>query len=280
MRDLVHRVVVRAFRAVLCLLGLRISITGAEHLPAHGPAVLAANHTSYLDFALVGLVASRRGRLVRFLAKQASFDHPVSGPFMRVMGHVPVDRRHGAVAYRRAERALRAGQLVGVFPEATISRSWRLRPFKPGAASLAVREQVPLVPVVTWGAHRVLTVGGRRDLRRRGVAVTVLLGEPVTPVDPGDDPAAAVAVTALRLRERVDALLEQAQHGYPDAPRAGEDPWWVPRHLGGTAPEPAAALLLDDAGVAADDAATADRAVARARRRVGQAARRARWGRL
>ncbi|WP_460864281.1 lysophospholipid acyltransferase family protein, partial [Rhodococcus aerolatus] len=251
MRDLVYRVVVAGFRGLFVLLGLQIDIRGAQHLPEGDAAVVAINHVSYLDFAVVGLAAHERRRLIRFMAKQASFDNPVTGPFMRAMHHVPVDRRHGELAYRHAERALQHGELVGVFPEATISRSWTLRPFKLGAASLAVREQVPIVPVITWGAHRLITVGGRRDLRRRGVAVTVLVGDPLDPPPPAADDAghdAAVAELGDRLREQMATMLEQVQRGYPDSPAPGEDPWWLPRHLGGSAPEPAEALALDDAG--------------------------------
>lgn len=280
-RDLVYRAVVAGFRALFVLLGMRIDIRGEQHLPERGAAVIASNHVSYLDFAVVGLAAHRRRRLIRFMAKQASFDSPVTGPFMRAMHHVPVDRRHGELAYRRAERALRHGELVGVFPEATISRSWTLRPFKLGAASLAVREQVPVVPVITWGAHRLITVGGQRHLRRRGVAVTVLVGPPLDPPAPTTDGHdAAVAELGTRLRERMVTMLEQVQRDYPDSPAPGEDPWWLPRPLGGTALEPAEALALDDAGVDADDEATARRAVARVQHRADRARRRARWGRI
>lgn len=283
MRDLVYRVVVAGFRALFVLLGMRIDIRGVQHLPERGAAVVASNHVSYLDFAVVGLAAHGRRRLIRFMAKQASFDNPVTGPFMRAMHHVPVDRRQGELAYRHAERALRHGELVGVFPEATISRSWTLRPFKLGAASLAVREQVPVVPVITWGAHRLVTVGGRRDLRRRGVAVTVLVGDPLDPPPRADDEAghdAAVVELGDRLRDRMSTMLDEVQRDYPGTPAPGEDPWWLPRHLGGSAPGPAEALTLDDAGVDADDEATARRAVARVQRRVERARRRARWGRI
>ncbi len=229
-RDRTYRVVNRAFLAVFRLLGLRFTVRGAEHLPATGAAVIACNHLSYLDFTFVGLAARRRHRLVRFMAKQAVFDNPGSGPLMRAMGHIPVDRESGAAAYRRAVRTLGRGELVGVFPEATISRSFTLKSFKRGAATLAVREQVPLVPVVLWGAQRTFTTDRRYSVRR-GKAISVHVGEPIL-TTPDDDP---VAVDA-ELRRRMDALLCRAWAEYPDSPRNDADRWWVPVSQGGTAP--------------------------------------------
>jgi len=212
-RDLTYRAVIRAFRVMFRALGLRFDVRGASYLPADGPAVVACNHIGFLDFAFVGLAASHRNRLVRFMAKQSTFSSPISGPLMRAMGHIPVDRTRGAAAYRHAARQLQRGEIVGIFPEATISRAWTLKPFKLGAAALAVREQVPLIPAVVWGGHRVLTVGGRWSVRR-GKAVSVFIGEPIV-AGPHDD---VLAVDA-ELRRRMGYLLDLAQRSYPDRPR-------------------------------------------------------------
>ena len=228
--DQVYRVVIRVFRLVFRLLGLRLQVTGEQVIPDVGPAVLASNHLSYLDFTFVGLAGSRRRRLIRFMAKTAVFDNRVAGPLMRAMGHIPVDRASGAAAYRRAARALAAGELVGVFPEATISRSFTLKSFKLGAATLAVREQVPLIPVVLWAPQRTFTVDKHYSLRR-GKTVLVLVGKPIVP-EPGADP---VEVDA-ELRRRMDAVLTEAWRRYPDQPRDDADRWWVPAVAGGTAP--------------------------------------------
>ncbi len=64
-------------------MGWRLGVRGAEHLPAEGPAVVASNHIGYLDFAFLGYAARRQGRLVRFLARQEAFHHPIAGPLMR-----------------------------------------------------------------------------------------------------------------------------------------------------------------------------------------------------
>ncbi len=247
MTDVTYRVVIAVCRALFRALGLRITVRGAEHLPSAGGAVLASNHVSFLDFSFVGLVGFRRRRFVRFLTKQSVFRPPVVGAAMRAMGHVPVDRAHGAVALRHAVGKVRAGEVVGVFPEATISRSWTLKDFKPGAAAPAIWEQVPLVPVVVWGGQRVLTAGGHASLRR-GKSLTILVGRPLHPALD----ASPREVTA-ELRVRMQALLDEAMSTYPDRPRNDQDRWWLPASAGGSAPRPQVAAELEAAAVARAD---------------------------
>ena len=175
MRDLVYPPVILAARGLFAALGLRFTIEGAEHLPRSGGAVVASNHVSYLDFTFVGFGAREAGRLVRFMAKESVFRHPVSGPLMRGMRHIPVDRAAGSAAFRGAMSALKAGELVGVFPEATISRSFELKEFKAGAARMAQAAGVPLIPMATWGGQRIYTKGRKPD-PTRGRAVTLAVG--------------------------------------------------------------------------------------------------------
>jgi 1-acyl-sn-glycerol-3-phosphate acyltransferase len=241
--DRTYRMVVRIVAAVFRLLGLRITVRGADHLPATGPAVIACNHTGFLDFTFVGYAARERGRLVRFMSKLSTFESRWSGWLMRAMRHIPVDRWSGAIAYRQARRLIDAGEIVGVFPEATISRSWLVKGLKPGAAGLAISRSVPLVPAVVWGSHRVMTVDGHRSLRR-GKAITILIGEPLHPGD-GETPASL----SERLRSSLTALLDEAIDTYPDQPRSDDDRWWLPHDRGGTAPEPEAAAALDRAAL-------------------------------
>jgi 1-acyl-sn-glycerol-3-phosphate acyltransferase len=187
------------------------------------------NHVGYLDFALVGYAFRPRKRLVRFMAKKEVFDHPVSGPLMRGMKHIPVDREAGADSYRAAVEALRRGELVGVFPEATISQSFELKEFKSGAVRMAQEAGVPVLPSVVWGSQRVWTKGRPRDFRTRGTQIRIVLGEPYTPVG---DPV--VATEELKARMRV--LLDEARSTYAGSPRDADDTWWLPASLGGTAP--------------------------------------------
>ncbi len=227
----VYTPVVGLARAVFRGLGLRFDISGEEHVPRSGGAVMAINHIGYLDFTFAGLAARKNKRLVRFMAKHEVFEHKIAGPLMRGMKHIPVDR-HGAAAasYNSAVEWLRRGEIVGVFPEATISQSFELKDFKTGAARMAMEAEVPLLPCVVWGSHRVFTKGRPRDLTR-GTPIRIVVGEPFTPA-PGSD---ALQVTA-ELKARMQSLLEHARATYPGSPRTPDDTWWIPAAEGGTAP--------------------------------------------
>lgn len=242
--DRTYRCVIRVFGLLFRVMGYRFDVRGIENIPTSGAAVVAGNHIGFLDFTFIGYAARPRGRRIRFMAKQSVFELPVVGSLMRAMHHIPVDRRHGASAYRRALGLLEADQIVGVFPEATISRSWLLKPFRRGAAGLAVAREVPLVPVVVWGGHRIYTVDGHRSLRRK-MPVTIMVGEPLTAA-----PGETVDELSVRLRMTMGELLEQAIDAYPESPSDDSERWWLPHHRGGTAPDPETAAVLDREAVA------------------------------
>lgn len=236
MAELVYPPVIGVARTFFKTLDLRFDMQGTENVPRRGGAVLVSNHIGYLDFIFTGLSARPAKRLVRFMAKESVFKHKVSGPLMRAMKHIPVDRTQGEHAYRHALKALRSGEIIGVFPEATISQSFTLKNFKSGAARLAQEAGVPLLPVALWGTQRLWTKGHKRDFGRNHLPIGIHVGEPMR-ADPGE---LAVGVTE-RLRGRVQELLEAAQRTYPASPKGPEDSWWLPAHLGGTAPRPAQA---------------------------------------
>jgi len=234
--------------------GLRFTIVGQQNIPATGGAVIAINHTSYFDFTLAGLPAFRehRARKIRFMAKQEVFDSKLTGPIMRGCQHIPVDRSSGAASYTVAVDRLRAGELVAVYPEATISRSFEIKEFKSGAARMAIEADVPIIPHIVWGAQRIWTKDHPKKMFRPKVPIVVMVGEPIQPTLP------ALELTAL-LHSRMEHLLEQAQDTYGSHP-AGE--WWVPHRLGGSAP-----TMAEAAGLDAEEAE--DRAAARAARKAG-----------
>jgi 1-acyl-sn-glycerol-3-phosphate acyltransferase len=234
--------------------GLRFTIVGQENIPATGGAVIAINHTSYFDFTLAGLPAFRehRARKIRFMAKQEVFDSKITGPIMRGCRHIPVDRSSGAGSYAVAVDRLKAGELVAVYPEATISRSFEIKEFKSGAARMAIEADVPIIPHIVWGAQRIWTKDHPKKMFRPKVPIVVLVGEPIQPTLP------AAELTAL-LHSRMEHLLEQAQDVYGSHP-AGE--WWVPHRLGGSAPTLAEAAQLDAEELD-------QRAAARAARKAG-----------
>ena len=227
--EMTYRPVIGFAKAVFAGLGIRFDVVGAEHIPRAGGAVLAINHTSYLDFALAGYAADLVDhRLVRFMAKESIWRHPVGGPLMRGMKHIPVDREAGSEAFREAVRALRDGELVGVFPEATMSRSFEIKPIKSGAVRMAQAARVPLIPMIVFGGQRILYYG-HKDFSR-GTTVAITVGEPME-VDRRQD---AEELT-VGLRARLGELLDQTIDRYPI--RADGKPlWWLPARRGGTAP--------------------------------------------
>lgn len=241
MADLVYPPIIGAARVAFAAMGLRFTVHGSEHVPRTGGAVMAINHTGYLDFTFAGLAARPSRRLVRFMCKESIFEHPIAGPLMRGMHHIPVDREAGMASYATALRTLRDGEIVGVFPEATISRSFEVKDIKSGAVRLAASTGVPLLPTVIWGSQRVWTKGRPKRFFGSPVPIHVTVGEPMT-VGRRDDHEAASA----ELRRRMQSMLEEIQLDYP-LPRHRSDAWWVPARLGGTAPTPDEAARLDAA---------------------------------
>jgi 1-acyl-sn-glycerol-3-phosphate acyltransferase len=236
-RDLTYPTVIVAARTAFRLLGQRFQLTGTEHVPRSGGVLLACNHIGYVDFVYGGFAAHPSRRLVRFMAKREIFDHSIGGPVMRSMHHIEVDRGEGLASFRTAVDYLRAGEAVGIFPEATISRSFELKEFKTGAVRIAAAAGVPVVPVTMWGTQRMMTKDHPRDLSR-GKTIAISVGEPLHPT--GADPIAETA----ELRAMMADLLDRTIRSYP----AEEQPpgsWWLPAAYGGSAPTPQEAERLD-----------------------------------
>jgi 1-acyl-sn-glycerol-3-phosphate acyltransferase len=234
--ELVYRPVIGVALGLFKLMAWDVRTFGAANIPASGPAVLASNHVGYLDFVFLGAAAHERRRLVRFMAKKEVFDHKISGPLMRGMRHIPVDRfidRKKAIEL--GVGALEQGEIVGMFPEGTISPSFVPREGKAGAAVMAIQSGAPLIPCAVWGSQRILTKGRPKNLERR-VAIDVHIGTPLD-YEPDDDSG----VVTKRLMAEIGDLVDHAQRGYPQEPRSPADAWWLPAHLGGTAPTPEAA---------------------------------------
>ncbi|MVU77356.1 1-acyl-sn-glycerol-3-phosphate acyltransferase [Nocardia sp. ET3-3] len=236
-REPVFDVLTALVRGVFRAQGLRVDIDGQEHVPRSGGAVLAVNHTAYLDFMEVGLVGRNSGRNVRYMMK-AELEHGIVGWLMKQCKAIGVDRGHGAESYERAVTALRDGEIVVVYPEATISRSFELKEFKSGAARMAIESGAPIIPMTIWGAHRIWTKDIPKHLGRHHFPIHIRIGEPL--YAPADTPTTPEALTA-ELRSRMADLLTRAQQHYDMPPAAP----WVPARLGGTAPTPEQATLLD-----------------------------------
>ncbi|WP_028476006.1 1-acyl-sn-glycerol-3-phosphate acyltransferase [Nocardia sp. CNY236] len=236
----VYRTIIGLARTVFFLEGLKFTIKGDEHIPARGGAVLAVNHTGYMDFTYAGLPVRTPKRYIRFMAKKEVFDNKISGPIMRALKHIPVDRAAGAESYQAAVDNLRRGELVGVYPEATISRSFEIKQFKSGAARMAIEAQVPIVPIVIWGAQRVWTKGFPKRLGRTNTPIAIAVGQPIQPYEPAGD-------LTDELRSTMQKMLLDLQEGYVHESNA----YWVPARLGGSAPTLEEADAMDAAEVQA-----------------------------
>lgn len=238
MRDITYPPVVLTAKTAFKLLGLRFQMSGTEHIPRSGPALLAVNHVSYLDFIFAGFAAQPAKRLVRFMAKKEIFDHSVGGPVMRSLHHIEVDRGEGLASYQEGLRYLRMGEIVGIFPEATISRSFEIKELKTGATRMAAEAGVPLIPVIVWGTQRIMTKDHPKDFSR-GKTIAISVGAPLRPH--GDDPVADTA----ELHDAMSALLSTTIDAYPAAEQPAGS-WWLPASRGGTAPSPERARELDN----------------------------------
>src|SRR5580765_8311852 len=122
--DISYPIVIAAAKTWFKLGDVRIRMSGVEHIPTTGGALLAINHVSYVDYIMAGFPAERRGRLTRFMAKKEVFEHKVGGPVMRSFHHISIDREAGADGMQAAVDYLQRGEVVGIFPEATISNSF------------------------------------------------------------------------------------------------------------------------------------------------------------
>jgi putative phosphoserine phosphatase / 1-acylglycerol-3-phosphate O-acyltransferase len=208
---------------------MRVDVDGVDHIPATGPAILVANHRSYIDPLALGLAIARSGRPMRFLGKREVFDAPVVGQIVRSLGAIPVDREGASSeALLAAQGALAAGEMVVILPQGTIPRGRAF--FEPtlegrwGAARLAAATRAPVVPFGVWGTEHVWP-RSERVPRLWNVlnppTVTIRAGAPVTlkHSSPGAD-----------TRRIMDAIRDQLP---PEAQVAG-DP--TPEELARTYP--------------------------------------------
>jgi 1-acyl-sn-glycerol-3-phosphate acyltransferase len=248
MSELTYSTIIRLAKLGFRVLGQQITLTGLEHVPQTGGALVAVNHIGYVDFVYAGIPIDKMGRRPRFMAKRELFDHRVTRPIMKACRHIQVDRADGERSLAVAQEFLDRGEVVGIFPEATISRAMEIKDLKTGAARIAAAADVPLLPLVLWGTQRLMTKDHDRDLSR-GTAITVSVGAPV-PLS-GD----AVADTAA-LRTAMSGLLDHAIRSYPQHEPGA---WWLPASYGGSAPTLEEAARID----AEEKAARAARKAAR-----------------
>lgn len=177
----------------------RIEVRGGEHIPETGPAIVAANHESILDGFFLALATRRQ---LRFMAKIELYRIPVVRQILEGVGAFPVDRRKDeGRAVTRGVELLERGDAIGIFPQGTCL-PYRERPYKRGAARLALAAGAPLLPVALINTEKAL----RPHRLRIGLPkVTIVVGQPIAVERRKPDPAAEDALTA-QLEQAVGAL--------------------------------------------------------------------------
>jgi 1-acyl-sn-glycerol-3-phosphate acyltransferase len=152
----------------------RFRVSGARQVPAAGPCLLVENHASYLDPIVLAMACPRP---VRFIVDRAQYERLAVHWIAARTGAIPVENNPKDVgSLRRALEALRQGSVLGIFPEGGRSDDGALKPFKPGAALLALRADVPLVPVGIVGAYRAYP---RQRRLPRPSPISVRFGAPI-----------------------------------------------------------------------------------------------------
>ena len=192
---------------------------GMEHVPPEGAALVACNHISYFDPLAHGYFLERAGRRPRYLAKIELFKHPVTGPVLRGARQIPVVRGSGAQGpVDTALRELRAGEVVVVYPESTVTTNEDFSPMrgKTGIARLTLASAVPVIPLAVWGSAPVWQKGGGRNLKF-GRPIWVKAGAPLDFSeydDRQDDPEALRTVTDQVMAE-LTVLVDDLRARYP-----------------------------------------------------------------
>jgi 1-acyl-sn-glycerol-3-phosphate acyltransferase len=213
--------------SLVAMNGTNFTFHGLENIPERGGALIAQNHTSYLDWLPPLFAARERGRRMYFMIKSEMADVKAVNYVIKHARLIPVDRRHGHDAFEVAVQRLRDGELIGMHPEATISRSFELREFKTGAARMALDAQVPIVPLIVWGAQRIWPKDHPKKVFRNKVPVTVAAGRPLPPRGSAEE-------LNVALREAMNALLYRVQEEYPhpEGSIGCRDDWAAPRRTG------------------------------------------------
>jgi 1-acyl-sn-glycerol-3-phosphate acyltransferase len=171
--------IVKALVTPFVRIFVRVRVEGREHIPRRGPVILASNHRSFLDSIFIPLVVRRR---VTFVAKAEYFDDPKTAWFFRSCGQIPIRREGGSASERAlssATEVLRAGKVFGIYPEGTRTRDGLLHRGHTGVARLALRCNVPIVPIGLLGTDDVQPIDSKMPKLFR--VVRIRFGEPVDP---------------------------------------------------------------------------------------------------
>jgi 1-acyl-sn-glycerol-3-phosphate acyltransferase len=185
---------------------LRLSVEGKERLPRRGAYVVAPVHRSNIDTPLVGCITTRR---LRFMGKDSLWAHRASARFLSALGGFPV--RRGSAdrdALRRCIEVIEGGEPLVLFPEGTRQSGPLVRELYEGAAYVALRTGVPIVPVGIGGSERAMPKGSR-GIRPAHVAIVV--GEPIAAPTAGRGSRRAVREVTGELHAKLQEVFDAAQ---------------------------------------------------------------------
>ena len=217
---------------------VKFTVTGEENLPTEGGFLLVSNHLSNVDPLCLCWYFMKRNTAVRFLAKKSMFSVPVFGWIIKGMGLIPVNRDSNPSAVLAPTReALTAGEVVGIYPEGTLTRDpdqWPME-FKSGAARLALDTGVTVIPLSQWGPQDIMAPYNAKGMDMRpGRRISYHFGAPVDLSDligpagseDHDTVNAATARILQAVREGVGQLrgLPVPDTVWDPATQAG--PWW------------------------------------------------------
>jgi len=201
---------------------------GGEKLPQSGPAIVVCNHLSYLDPLTFTHFLYNNGRAPRYLGKESVFRVPIVGRVIRGAGQIPVSResKDAVKGLEHAIAVLKAGHLLGVYPEGTLTRDENLWPMraKTGVARLALMTGAPVYPCASWGPEKVLPPYSKKIKLFPRTRVSIMMGEPVDLSrwqGRADDPL-AIEEAADHIMDRITTLLETLRN--EKAPAVRFDP--------------------------------------------------------
>lgn len=232
-------VIVRNILIPLLKVFFRWRIEGLANIPRRGAAILVPNHISNFDPLCVAYLVDAAKRRPRFLGKASLWRVPVLRTILTGGGQIPVERGTGASApMDAAKSALARGEVVVIYPEATITRNADLTPMrgKKGVARLALAANVPVIPVGQWGAQ---WLGGKgRAMRYLGHRLIMFkVGEPMTFPDLAgrDHDDEVLQVVTDRIMAQIDRLVRELHKVHPDGGAVPE-----PKHEADSGKETAA----------------------------------------
>ena len=211
LRDKLHTIWywinVKTWVQVITFFSISQTISGLENVPREGPFILVSNHLNNADPPLITAYIPRR---IVWMAKQELFDTPVIGIFYHLYGLIPVRRFEADLrAFRKAQRVLDRGHVLGMFPEGTRSKDRTLQHAEPGTALLALRAKVPILPIGIWGTE---TIRVPRDIIGRS-RVSIRIGKPFHLPETKRVTKEAIASGSKEIMRQIAELLPPSYRG-------------------------------------------------------------------